>query len=85
MGTLRVWAVSRHPLSVHARVYGNMRLQSLPVNLGSDRPCLTLERRMVTWQDGYGHVDEHSAILWARLSSLSAAFWWGVLGSVVPA
>ena len=78
---LRVWAVSHHPLSARARVYGNTRLRSLPVDLGSDRPWLTLERRTVTWQIGYGHVDEHSAILQAHLSSLSAAFCWGVLGT----
>ena len=81
MGTLWVWAVSHHSLSVHARAYGNTRLRSLPVDLGSDWPCLTLERRTVTWQDGYGHADKHSAILWARLSSLSAVFWCGALGT----
>ena len=48
---------------------------------GSDRTCLTFERRTVTWQDGCGHVDEHSAILRTRLSSLSAVFWWGVIGT----
>ena len=52
------------------------------MDLGSDRTCLTLERRMVTWQDGYSHADEHSAILRARLSSLSAMFWWGVIGTM---
>ena len=81
MDTLWVWAVSRHPLSAHARVYDNTRLRSLPVDLGSDRPCLTLERHTVTWQIGYGHAAKHSAILRARLSSLSAVFWWGVLGT----
>ena len=49
-------------LSAHARVYGDTRLRSLPVDSGSNRTCLTLEQRMVTWQDGYGHADEHSAI-----------------------
>ena len=78
---LRVWAVTHHPLSACARVYGNTQLRSLPVDFGSDRPWLTLERRTVTWQIGYGHAAEHSAILRARLSSLSAAFWWGVLGT----
>ena len=68
-------------LSARARVYGNMRLWSLPVDLGSYRTGLTLERRTVTWQDGYSHGDEHSALLRARLSSLSAAFWWGVIGT----
>ena len=58
-----------------------MWLQSLPVDSGSDRTCLTFERRTVTWQDGCGHVDEHSAILRTRLSSLSAVSWWGVIGT----
>ena len=62
-------------LSVHARVYGNTRLRSLPVDLGSDQTCLTLEWHTVTWQNGYGHADEHSAILQASLSSLSATLW----------
>ena len=48
---------------------------------GSDRTCLTLERFTVTWQDGYGHADEHSAILRTLLSSLSAVSWWGVIGT----
>ena len=52
------------------------------MDLGSDRPCLTLEQRMVMWQDGYGHADEHSAILQARPSSLSATFWCGELGTL---
>ena len=68
-------------LSARARVYGNTWLRSLPVDLGSYRTGLTLERRTVTWQDGYSHGDEHSAILRACLSSLSAAFWWGVIGT----
>ena len=68
-------------LSARARVYGNTRLWSLPVDLGSDRTCLTLERCTVTWQDGCGHTNEHSAILQVRLLSLSAAFWWGVIGT----
>ena len=46
---------------------------------GSDRTCLTLERFTVTWEDGYGHADEYSAILWTRLSSLSAVSWWSVI------
>ena len=69
-------------LSARARVYGNTRLRSLPVDLGSDRTCLTLERCTVTWQDGCGHTNEHSAILQVRLLSLSAAFWWGVIGTM---
>ena len=81
MGTLQVWAVSHHSLSARAGAYGNTRLRSLPVELGSGQPCLTLERRKVMWQDGYGHADEHSATLRACLSSLSAVFWWGVLGT----
>ena len=81
MGTLQVWAVSQHPLSVRARAYGNTQLLSLPVDLSSDRPCLTLERRTVTWQDGYSHADEHSAILRARPSSLSDMFWSSELGT----
>ena len=68
-------------LSARARVYGNMRLRSLLVDSGSDRTCLTLEWHTVTWQDGCGHADEHSAILRTRLSSLSAVFWWGVIGT----
>ena len=68
-------------LSARARVYGDTRLRSLPVDSGSNRTCLTLEQRMVTWQDGYGHADEHSAILRTRLSSLSAVSWWGVTGT----
>ena len=68
-------------LSAHARVYGNTWLRSLPVDLGSDRTCLTLERCTVMWQDGCGHVDEHSAILRMCFSSLSAVFWWGVIGT----
>ena len=48
---------------------------------GSNRTCLTLERRTVTWQDGCGHADEHSAILRTCLSSLSAVSWWGVIGT----
>ena len=68
-------------LSARARVYGDTRLQSLPVDSGSDLTCITLERRTVTWQDGCGHVDKHSAILWTRLLSLSAVSWWGVIGT----
>ena len=68
-------------LSVRARVYSNTWLQSLPVDLGSDQTCLTLERRTVTWEDRCGHADEHSAILRTHLSSLSAVFWWGVIGT----
>ena len=49
-------------LSARARVYGDTRLRSLPVDSGSDRTCLTLERFTVTWEDGYGHADEYSAI-----------------------
>ena len=64
-----------------ARAYGNTWLRSLLVDLGSDRLCWTLERCTVTWQDGYGHADEHSAILRVHLSSLSAAFWCGELGT----
>ena len=82
MGTLQVWAVSCHPLSARTRAYGNTQLRSLPVDLGSNRPCLTLEQRMVMWQDGYGHADEHSAILQACPSSLSATFWCGELGTL---
>ena len=33
------------------------------------------------WQDGCGHVDEHSAILRMHLPSFSAVFWWGVIGT----
>ena len=68
-------------LSARARVYSDTRLRSLPVDSGSDQTCLTLERFTVTWQDGYSHVDEHSAILRMRLSSLSAVSWWGVIGT----
>ena len=68
-------------LSARARVYGNTRLQSFPVDSGSDQTCLTLEWRTFTWEDGCGHGDEHSAILRMRLSSLSAMFWWGVIGT----
>ena len=80
MDTLQVWAISHH-LYQRTRVYGNTWLRSLPVDLGSDRTCLTLERRTVMWQDGCGHVDEHSAILRMCFSSLSAVFWWGVIGT----
>ena len=48
---------------------------------GSNRTCLTLQRFAVTWQDGYSHVDEHSAILRTLLSSLSVVSWWGVIGT----
>ena len=41
-------------LSARARVYGDPRLRSLPVDSGSDRTCLTLERFTVTWEDGGG-------------------------------
>ena len=68
-------------LSARARVYGDTRLRSLPVDSGSDWTCLTLERRTVIWQDGCGHADKHSAILQTRLSSLSAMSWWGVIGT----
>ena len=68
-------------LSARARVYGNTWLRSLLVDLGSDQTCLTLEQRTVTWQDGCSHADEHSAILRTRLLSLSAVFWWGVIGT----
>ena len=68
-------------LSARARVYGDTRLRSLPVDSGSDRTCLTLEWFTVTWEDGYGHADEYSAILWTRLSSLSAVSWWSVIGT----
>ena len=68
-------------LSARARVYGDTRLRSLPVDSGSNRTCLTLERFTVTWEDGYGHVDAYSALLWTRLSSLSAVSWWSVIGT----
>ena len=68
-------------LSARARVYGNTQLWSLPVDSGSDRTCLTLERCTVMWQDGCSHADEHSAILRTCLSSFSAVFWWGVIGT----
>ena len=48
---------------------------------GSDRTCLTLERFTVTWEDGYGHADAYSALLWTRLSSLSVVSWWNVIGT----
>ena len=68
-------------LSARARVYGDTRLRSLPADSGSDRTCLTLERFTVTWEDGYGHADAYSALLWTRLSSLSAVSWWSVIGT----
>ena len=68
-------------LSARARVYGDTRLRSLPVDSGSDRACLTLERFTVTWEDRYGHADAYSALLWTRLSSLSAVSWWSVIGT----
>ena len=68
-------------LSERARVYGDTRLRSLPVDSGSDRTCLILQRFTVTWQDGYNHADEHSAILRTRLSSLSVMSWCGVIGT----
>ena len=68
-------------LSAHARVYGKTRLRSLLVDSGSNRACLTLEWRTVTWGDGCGHTDEHSAILRTCLPSLAAVFWWGVIGT----
>ena len=48
---------------------------------GSDWTCLTLERFTGTWEDGYGHTDEYSAILWTCLLSLSAVSWWSVIGT----
>ena len=68
-------------LSARARVYSDMRLRSLLADSGSDRACLTLERFTVTWEDGYGHADADSALLWTHLSSLSAVSWWSVIGT----
>ena len=68
-------------LSAHARVYGDTQLWSFPMDSGSDWTCLTLEQFTVTWEDGYGHADEYSAILRTRLSSLSAVAWWSVIGT----
>ena len=36
---------------------------------------------MFDFRTAYGHTDEHSAILRACLSSISIAFWWGVIGT----
>ena len=36
---------------------------------------------MFDFRTAYGQADEHSETLQARLSSLSAAFWWGALGT----
>ena len=70
-----------HPVLVHAKAYGNTRLWSFPVDLGSNWQCLTLEQCMVMWQDGYGHADKHSTVLQTCPLSLSAAFWSGGLGA----
>ena len=69
-------------LSACARVYGDTRLRSLPMDSGSNRTCLTLEQFTVTWEDGYGHADAYSALLWTCLSSLSAVSWWSVIGTM---
>ena len=36
---------------------------------------------MFDFRTVYDHTDEHSTILWTRLSSFSATFWTGELGA----